>query len=111
ILREAGCGLTVPPGDAGALAEALRRLKANPLELARYAANGRRYMQERLSRTAVLPRVSEAVIALRPRAQAALAAWRPDAVSSPFRPTRAAFSANVSTRSWASCAAGSTVTP
>ncbi|HJY78361.1 MAG TPA: WcaI family glycosyltransferase [Burkholderiales bacterium] len=69
ILREAGCGLTVPPGDAGALAEALRRLKANPLELARYAANGRRYMQERLSRTAVLPRVSEAVIALRPRAQ------------------------------------------
>lgn len=68
-LHEAGCGLTVPPGDAGALADALRRLKANPLELARFAANGRRYMHERLSRSAVLPQVSEAVVALRPRAQ------------------------------------------
>src|SRR5262249_517970 len=66
-LHEARCGVVVPPGDAAALAEALRRLKASPLERARYAANGRRYMHERLSRAAVLPRVSEAVIALQPR--------------------------------------------
>jgi colanic acid biosynthesis glycosyl transferase WcaI len=63
-LQEAGCGLVVPPGDAGALAVALRRLKSSPLERARCAVNGQRYMRERLSRTAVLPHVSEAVTAM-----------------------------------------------
>src|SRR5262245_6049826 len=68
-LHEAACGLIVPPADAPALAAALRRLQADPIELARFALNGRRYMRERLSRTAVLPHVTEAIVALGPRSR------------------------------------------
>jgi colanic acid biosynthesis glycosyl transferase WcaI len=53
-LREAACGLVVQPGDAAALAEAVRQLAENPRECARLAANGRRFMQASLARSSVL---------------------------------------------------------
>lgn len=62
ILVGAQCGLVVPPGDAQALAAAIARLKAAPLEAARMAANGRRYMRERMSSAALLPRARAALL-------------------------------------------------
>lgn len=61
-LVNAQCGVVVPPGDAQALAGAIARLKATPLEAARMAANGRRYMSERMSSAALLPRAREALL-------------------------------------------------
>jgi len=45
-VRDAGCGLTVEPDDAAALAEAIRALRAaSPSERARLGANGRDYVE------------------------------------------------------------------
>jgi glycosyltransferase involved in cell wall biosynthesis len=38
---EHDCGVVIPPGDAAALAEAIRRLRADPAGLARKGANAR----------------------------------------------------------------------
>jgi colanic acid biosynthesis glycosyl transferase WcaI len=45
VVTDAGAGLVVPPGDAGALAEALRTLVADPDERARLGAAGRRFVE------------------------------------------------------------------
>ena len=46
VVGDAGCGLTVPPDDPAALADAIRRLRAMPAEeLARLGANGRAYVE------------------------------------------------------------------
>jgi len=57
----AGCGLVVPPGDADALAAALRRVLANPAEAAALGAAARARCVERYSWDAVAP-VLEGVI-------------------------------------------------
>jgi colanic acid biosynthesis glycosyl transferase WcaI len=41
IVREAGCGLTVAPGDAGAIAGAVRHLREHPQEVAALGARAR----------------------------------------------------------------------
>lgn len=46
ILDEAGAGIAIPPGDAGALADALRRLAADPILRVRYARNASHYVRE-----------------------------------------------------------------
>ncbi|MBC7803080.1 MAG: WcaI family glycosyltransferase [Candidatus Parcubacteria bacterium] len=64
-LREAACGLVVEPGDAAALAGALRHLADDPRERSRLASNGRRYMLASLARDSVLAqhlRVVEALL-------------------------------------------------
>ena len=46
VVGDAGCGLTVPPDDPAALADAIRRLRAMPAEeLARLGSNGRAYVE------------------------------------------------------------------
>lgn len=72
-LREAACGLVVQPGDAEALAAAVRQLAEDPRERARLAANGRRFMQASLARESVLAqhaRALEGLMALEGRALA-----------------------------------------
>jgi glycosyltransferase involved in cell wall biosynthesis len=45
VVRDADCGVTVPPDDPVALAEAIRALHAKPTgELARLGASGRAYV-------------------------------------------------------------------
>jgi colanic acid biosynthesis glycosyl transferase WcaI len=46
ILDEADAGIAIPPGDAGALADALRRLAADPTLRARYARNASHHVRE-----------------------------------------------------------------
>jgi glycosyltransferase involved in cell wall biosynthesis len=50
ILREAGA-VVVPPGDSGALAEAIRQLAASPQRRADMAARGRSYVEQFFDRT------------------------------------------------------------
>ena len=50
ILDEAGAGITIEPEDAGALAEAVRRLQANEPACRTYGRNARTYIIERCSR-------------------------------------------------------------
>lgn len=72
-LRDAGCGLVVQPGDAEALAAAVRQLADDPRECERLATNGRRYMQSSLARESVLAlhaRALEGLMALDGRAMA-----------------------------------------
>lgn len=46
VVREAGCGISVPPDDPAALADAIRSLRAmSPEDLARLGANGRAYVE------------------------------------------------------------------
>ena len=46
IVADAGCGITVPPGDPVALAQAIRDLRAlTPEERARLGTNGRAYVE------------------------------------------------------------------
>ena len=49
VVIQGETGLYVPPGDAGALREAIGRLLDNPAEAARMGANGRRVIEERMS--------------------------------------------------------------
>lgn len=51
-----GCGLVVPPGDAPALAAALRRLAADAAERERLGLAARAHAEQRLGRDAVLRR-------------------------------------------------------
>jgi colanic acid biosynthesis glycosyl transferase WcaI len=41
IVQQADCGLVVPPGDADAIAQAVRELVADPERARRLGANGR----------------------------------------------------------------------
>lgn len=62
--QDAACGLVVPPGDPAALADALRRLAADPAMRATLGGNGRRYAEAELSREAVLHRFDRQLQAL-----------------------------------------------
>ena len=50
ILEEAGAGITIEPEDAGALAEAVKRLQADESACRTYGRNARAYIIERCSR-------------------------------------------------------------
>src|SRR5439155_11840400 len=56
VVREAGCGVVVPPEDAPALADAVRRLRSRPEWGASLGAAGRSYVAAHFSRTAVITR-------------------------------------------------------
>lgn len=54
IIRDADCGLGVPPDDPVRIAAAFRELKNDPNRRARMAENGRRLAEERYSRSSVV---------------------------------------------------------
>lgn len=53
LVRLADCGLSIPPEDPHSMAQAIRSLAAQPEKLRQYGANGRRYVEEHLSRRIV----------------------------------------------------------
>jgi len=62
-----GCGINTPPGDAGALAQAVARLVDDPALAARLGDEGRRRAQERWSLGAALATVERQLARLQPR--------------------------------------------
>ena len=54
LVEEARAGLVVPPEDPGALAEAVRKLAENPQLAEELGRNGRRYVEENLSWSALV---------------------------------------------------------
>jgi glycosyltransferase involved in cell wall biosynthesis len=61
-VAEAGCGITVPPEDPGALAEAVKRLAdAGPAELERMGRSGRAYVEREHDWSALGDRYFEAL--------------------------------------------------
>jgi colanic acid biosynthesis glycosyl transferase WcaI len=61
IVREADCGVVVEPGDAGALAAAVARLRDDAAARARLGANGRRWAEQRLDRARIAERAAAAL--------------------------------------------------
>lgn len=61
FVEEAGCGLCVPPGDAEALAGAIRRLHGDAGLCERLGADGRRYLEENLGRSTITAKYAEAL--------------------------------------------------
>jgi colanic acid biosynthesis glycosyl transferase WcaI len=59
MIRDAQCGLVVPPGDHHALAAAILELKRDSEAAARMGANGRLYAERHLSRDVCLARLEE----------------------------------------------------
>jgi glycosyltransferase involved in cell wall biosynthesis len=55
MVRDAKCGLVVPPGDASALAAALRRLAADPRLAEALGRNGRRLVERTFDWRAIVP--------------------------------------------------------
>lgn len=62
LLRASGGALLVEPEDPAALAQALRRLAADPELRARLGARGRRFAEERLDRRPALERLERALL-------------------------------------------------
>lgn len=76
LLEAAGAGVTTPPGDAAAMADAVARLAAaTPAERARLGANGRTYLRAHFERGAVIDQYERLLVDLGagrvPRAAAA----------------------------------------
>ncbi|MGH9789112.1 MAG: glycosyltransferase family 4 protein [Candidatus Acidiferrales bacterium] len=59
LIRQADCGLLVPPGDAEALAGAVRRLLEHPQQAADLGARGREYARAHLARPACIAQYEE----------------------------------------------------
>jgi len=64
LVREAGCGLSAPPEDGAALAEAVRRLAADRDAAARMGAAGAAYARERYDRRTLAARFVSVVESL-----------------------------------------------
>lgn len=56
LVRAAGCGDVLPPGDFGVLADRIRRLVESPEEARLWGERARRYVLERLDATVLLDR-------------------------------------------------------
>jgi colanic acid biosynthesis glycosyl transferase WcaI len=54
LIREVGCGFSVPPDDVPEIAAAIRRLAASPAERADMGGRGRRFAEDRYSRGRVI---------------------------------------------------------
>jgi colanic acid biosynthesis glycosyl transferase WcaI len=59
LIAVAEAGVSLPPGDADALADTVRRLSRDPALCARLGANGRRYVEAELSLGAAAARYEE----------------------------------------------------
>jgi colanic acid biosynthesis glycosyl transferase WcaI len=59
LTAEAGCGICVPPGDAGALADAIMKLYQNRSLGQELGRNGRRYAEKHLSLEAAVRKYEE----------------------------------------------------
>jgi colanic acid biosynthesis glycosyl transferase WcaI len=70
-LEEVGAGIACPPEDPAALAEAIRRLASDPQLAREMGARGRRYVEEQLSRRAMVDQLEAELGALRGNAAAA----------------------------------------
>jgi glycosyltransferase involved in cell wall biosynthesis len=66
-LEKAEAGVAFPPEDGHALAEAVRKLKADPAGAARLGENGRRFVEREFSRSVLAGRYSELLSALAAR--------------------------------------------
>ncbi len=73
LIRTAGCGAVVPPGDPEALAGALVQLARDPAICRQFGAAGRRHAVECFDRRRVLTRYSEFFAALHGRTRPAAA--------------------------------------
>jgi colanic acid biosynthesis glycosyl transferase WcaI len=58
-IRQAECGLIVPPEEPGLLADAIRQLYANPELAARFGRNARAFAEEHFARERVLQQYDE----------------------------------------------------
>ncbi len=59
LIAEAGCGICVPPGDAGALTDAIMKLYQNRSLCQELGLNGRRYAEKYLSLEAAVRKYEE----------------------------------------------------
>ncbi len=59
LVKAADCGVGVPPEDPASMADAILRLANQPEQLQRFGANGRRYVEEHLSRRKVTAQYNE----------------------------------------------------
>jgi colanic acid biosynthesis glycosyl transferase WcaI len=62
LISESGAGVTVPPADAGTLADALSSLATDPARRARLGAAGRATILEQFNRTTVAARIEASLL-------------------------------------------------
>jgi len=62
VLEESGGGIAVEPGDAKAMADAVRELLDSPERRAEMGASGRRYVEQHHSRAAIAARLEELLV-------------------------------------------------
>ena len=59
LVKEATCGVTVPPEDPTALAEAIVQMKRDPNKLDRLGKNGRRYVEKHYAKDKIILKYRE----------------------------------------------------
>lgn len=64
VVERAGAGVFVQPGDAGALATAIRQMAAEPLAAQRMGRNGRAYLVEHFNRPDLAAQLEELLVKL-----------------------------------------------
>jgi colanic acid biosynthesis glycosyl transferase WcaI len=62
VLEESGGGIAVEPGDAKAMADAVRELLDSPERRAEMGTSGRRYVEQHHSRAAIAARLEELLV-------------------------------------------------
>jgi glycosyltransferase involved in cell wall biosynthesis len=64
VVEAANAGLSVPPGDPQALAEAIRILEADRQKCRVLGQNGRQYVEKRFDRTQLAAKLASIMISL-----------------------------------------------